>query len=393
MQVHACHAGFTRPALVPFRKTFQGGFNIKDSPFISTRKMSSPFPNHFAADRFSSLDPEPSRQFDSYATHYASFLGSHKKRVQEQENNAIKMANHVKVDERTASSQKLFIRWSEEIYFYEEHPSRVTERKLLNFLFHIHTKTISLPEFGKEKLNFELMNECCTAILDLFKNQIEEFKGDWPCPETRTVRNFIQCLYQDERSNQETQIEQAQLINVISEMQMQINVLRKEVDSLKSTACPASPSSMTSSLRDPIFQFEMPEKSRSPSPISESSNISSSLPSDVPVFTFDKTITSVKDAWKEYCKGVNGGPAVKDLENRYGAKWRSVNATKKFYSRRKILYRAIEVGVSRGSTEVECIQRLETIRTRKEGGRTTLKSLNWLTNYLKDDQQIHQIMG
>lgn len=63
-----------------------------------------------------------------------------------------------------------------------------------------------------------------------------------------------------------------------------------------------------------------------------------------PAFEFREDIDLVSQAWKEYTVGLNGGPAVKDLEARYGSAWRGPknSMTNLLYERRSHLYRLIE---------------------------------------------------
>ncbi|CAB4256793.1 similar to Saccharomyces cerevisiae YOL116W MSN1 Transcriptional activator involved in regulation of invertase and glucoamylase expression [Maudiozyma barnettii] len=79
-------------------------------------------------------------------------------------------------------------------------------------------------------------------------------------------------------------------------------------------------------------------------------------------FKFLKSPHSVLDVWKEYTSGIQGQPSIKEMETIYQATWRRDSATGKRYSRRKPLWKAIEIGLARGYTLEYIIDILENAR-------------------------------
>ncbi|KAH9104386.1 hypothetical protein AeMF1_019516 [Aphanomyces euteiches] len=75
--------------------------------------------------------------------------------------------------------------------------------------------------------------------------------------------------------------------------------------------------------------------------------------------TMSRSIDTVRLAWKEYQVGLNGAPALKDLELQHGAKWRSTDVERKFFQRRKPLYTAIEQLMAEGMEEACAVSLLE----------------------------------
>ncbi|KAE8260366.1 hypothetical protein A4X13_0g385 [Tilletia indica] len=55
-----------------------------------------------------------------------------------------------------------------------------------------------------------------------------------------------------------------------------------------------------------------------------------------------RIITTITHVWEEYSKGINGGPAVRDLETRWQHKWRADVKNRKFFSQRSKLYSIIQ---------------------------------------------------
>jgi Transcriptional activator of glycolytic enzymes len=63
---------------------------------------------------------------------------------------------------------------------------------------------------------------------------------------------------------------------------------------------------------------------------------------DIPVVEMSAEIQTVILAWQEYRHGFCGKPALKELEDRYGPKWRSEQAKGKSFRRRLPIYLSIE---------------------------------------------------
>ena len=79
--------------------------------------------------------------------------------------------------------------------------------------------------------------------------------------------------------------------------------------------------------------------------VSESAPVVAST-SDVPRFRQSWSLKSVNEVWLEYTTGIDGCPAVKDLEHSYGTSWRKAEADRRFFSRRKVYYDAFSVNCS-----------------------------------------------
>lgn len=79
-------------------------------------------------------------------------------------------------------------------------------------------------------------------------------------------------------------------------------------------------------------------------------------------FQFLKSPHSVLVLWKEYTEGINGQPSIRELESIYQTGWRRDPAVNKRFSRRKVLYKAIETGLNRGYTLEYIIDLLEDYR-------------------------------
>jgi hypothetical protein len=63
---------------------------------------------------------------------------------------------------------------------------------------------------------------------------------------------------------------------------------------------------------------------------------SSSQPPPLP-YKQPRQITGIAQIWQEWRHGLNGGPAVQDLERFYRSKWRTLADDRKLFSRRKIV--------------------------------------------------------
>lgn len=80
-------------------------------------------------------------------------------------------------------------------------------------------------------------------------------------------------------------------------------------------------------------------------------------------FKFMKSPHSVKDIWLEYVEGTEGQPSIRQMEFMYQATWRRDPAMNKRYSRRKVLWKAIETGLQKGYNIDEIIKILEDYRS------------------------------
>ena len=82
--------------------------------------------------------------------------------------------------------------------------------------------------------------------------------------------------------------------------------------------------------------------------VGNSSSHSASIEeSSIPQYRLNPTIKTVVDLWEEYDRGfipgidMPRGPAIRDLNERFGVKWRVDDRCRKPYSRRKLIWEAI----------------------------------------------------
>ena len=69
---------------------------------------------------------------------------------------------------------------------------------------------------------------------------------------------------------------------------------------------------------------------------------------------------SIKQIWQEYKYGLNGGPSIESLNQKYGIKWRSTRNARDIYRCRYKIYRAISKLInSQGKTEDEAIDLIQ----------------------------------
>lgn len=86
-----------------------------------------------------------------------------------------------------------------------------------------------------------------------------------------------------------------------------------------------------------------------------------------------RVITSVREVWQEWENGLLGGPAVKWLEDTFGARWRRTAAERKHFSRRKkIINYIMKIAEERGISGSEAANELDELR---EQNGLTLNSL------------------
>ncbi|SMN22463.1 similar to Saccharomyces cerevisiae YOL116W MSN1 Transcriptional activator involved in regulation of invertase and glucoamylase expression [Maudiozyma saulgeensis] len=102
------------------------------------------------------------------------------------------------------------------------------------------------------------------------------------------------------------------------------------------------------------------------------------IPNRNETFKFLKSPHSVLDVWKEYTDGIEGQPSIREMETIYQATWRRDNATGKRYSRRKPIWKAIEIGLARGYTVDYIIDILENARYVDET-RQSKHPIGWLS--------------
>jgi hypothetical protein len=98
-----------------------------------------------------------------------------------------------------------------------------------------------------------------------------------------------------------------------------------------------------------------------------------------PIFTTLAKAFTVKDVWREWVEGFAGRPPIRELEEKWGCRWRPGNTVRVQFCRRKVLWDELAVRIARGKSEEEAVAELEQLRA----GR----NLNRLVNELKHRRQ------
>lgn len=107
-----------------------------------------------------------------------------------------------------------------------------------------------------------------------------------------------------------------------------------------------------------------------------------------PSYRLSRGLRSVVDVWNEYENGLNGMPAVRTLEQQYGAKWRSSETERRFFSRRKVYYVAFEeLARSEGIDTHAVAEKLESQR------RQMHLSIDAFMKHIKAEGYHHVLLG
>ncbi|KFZ02293.1 hypothetical protein V500_00289 [Pseudogymnoascus sp. VKM F-4518 (FW-2643)] len=99
----------------------------------------------------------------------------------------------------------------------------------------------------------------------------------------------------------------------------------------------------------------------------------------LPVVTALARAFTVTDVWREWTEGLAGRPAIRELEETWGSRWRPGNAVRVQFCRRKVIWDEVLARAAHGKSEVEAVAELELLRA----GR----SLNQLVDELKQRRQ------
>lgn len=83
-------------------------------------------------------------------------------------------------------------------------------------------------------------------------------------------------------------------------------------------------------------------------------------------------VYTVQDIWKEWNEGFAGRPPVKELEEKWGSRWRPSNQIRVQFCRRKVIWDELLARIACGKTEDEAISELELLRA----GRNLNKLVN-----------------
>ena len=90
-----------------------------------------------------------------------------------------------------------------------------------------------------------------------------------------------------------------------------------------------------------------------------------------PLYRMSRNITTVRDLWREWNEGLGAdGPAVRELERVYGAKWRPDHAIRMFYSRRRLIIQEVERRIDGGASVDEAIAAVDFVRQADTSSKT-----------------------
>ena len=92
-----------------------------------------------------------------------------------------------------------------------------------------------------------------------------------------------------------------------------------------------------------------------------------------PVYEALATLYTVKDAWREWHEGFAGRPAIRELEEQWGSRWRPGNTVRVQFCRRKVIWDALRARTARGKSVEEAIAELEQLRAGQSLKRLTEK--------------------
>ena len=99
---------------------------------------------------------------------------------------------------------------------------------------------------------------------------------------------------------------------------------------------------------------------------------------DIPNYKMSRKITTVNGLMAEWFGGIEGKPAIHDLEETFGARWRSRGSERTFFCRRKVIIdHIVKVATEENLTVEVSAERLETTRL------SMRLTLNGLYEYLQ----------
>lgn len=91
------------------------------------------------------------------------------------------------------------------------------------------------------------------------------------------------------------------------------------------------------------------------------------------------TVGTVEEVWKEYREGMDGQPAIEELDATWGSRWRPEPRGRTWYSRRKVIWDKIKEYMTEGLDEDEAVREVEKLR---DGG-----TINKLIRMLQDERK------
>jgi hypothetical protein len=81
--------------------------------------------------------------------------------------------------------------------------------------------------------------------------------------------------------------------------------------------------------------------------------------SSMPVLATLARAFTVKDVWREWQEGLAGQPAIRELEEKWGSRWRPSNVARVQFCRRKVIWDEIIARTTRGKSADEAVVELE----------------------------------
>ncbi|CAN6594980.1 hypothetical protein TRVA0_001S00386 [Trichomonascus vanleenenianus] len=117
-----------------------------------------------------------------------------------------------------------------------------------------------------------------------------------------------------------------------------------------STSTTSSCIDTTTAVTLPHFHQQAKARSSKSRSRSDNSNISSMK------FIMSRDVETVKEAYDEWVRGINGNPSVTAMDEKYKGAWKNRPADNKWYYRRKPLIEEIQWAMSQGVAEEDVIR-------------------------------------
>lgn len=134
------------------------------------------------------------------------------------------------------------------------------------------------------------------------------------------------------------------------------------------TSQPLPPAQNPPTPYSPPLHTSSTPSTQSSSPLTSMSaaNLAFSAPAppatQIPMYKMSRSLSNVAGLWQEWKQGLSGEPSVESLEARYGPKWRTSQAERKFYSRRKVIIEEITKRISAGMDQWRAVEEVEEVR-------------------------------
>lgn len=81
-----------------------------------------------------------------------------------------------------------------------------------------------------------------------------------------------------------------------------------------------------------------------------------------PIVTSLARLYTVEDVWREWKEGLAGQPALQELEEKWGHRWRPGNKMTTQFSRRKVVWDEVRARMGKGTSEEEAVREVEGLR-------------------------------